>query len=84
MQHEGAVMIAARQRSRGRAWMLGKRVSKKLIIYLLLTIVGLIALVPFLWMVSTSLKTVLEASTYPPPILPAEPQWHDFSDVFNS
>jgi multiple sugar transport system permease protein len=85
MQPEGAVMIAAaRQRSRQRAWMLGKRVSKKLIIYLLLTIVGLIALIPFLWMASTSLKTVLEASTYPPPILPAEPQWHDFSDVFNS
>ncbi len=85
MQTEGAVMIAAeRQRSRRRAWVLGRRALKKLIIYLLLAVVGLIALIPFLWMVSTSLKTVLEASTYPPPILPADPQWHDFSDVFNS
>jgi multiple sugar transport system permease protein len=35
-------------------------------------------------MASTSLKTVTEASTYPPPILPAVPQWHDYSDVFNA
>jgi multiple sugar transport system permease protein len=85
MQREGAMPVAATwPRARRRIWVHGKRGAWKLIVYLLLTIVGLIALVPFLWMVSTSLKTVLESSTYPPAILPAVPQWHDFSDVFNS
>ncbi len=85
MQHEGTLPMATPlPRSPQRVWVRSKRAAVKLIVYLLLAIVGLIALIPFLWMVSTSLKTVLESSTYPPPILPALPQWHDYSDVFNS
>jgi multiple sugar transport system permease protein len=43
----------------------------------------LIAIAPFFWMVSTSLKTAVEASTYPPSFVPAIPQWHDYADVFS-
>src|SRR5205823_11467598 len=61
-----------------------KRIAVTSVTYLLLTVVALIAIVPFLWMVSTSLKTASEASTYPPSLVPAMPQWHDFTDVFSA
>jgi multiple sugar transport system permease protein len=61
-----------------------RRIAVTLVTYLLLTVVALIAIVPFLWMVSTSLKTAAEASTYPPTLFPAVPQWHDFADVLRA
>jgi len=61
-----------------------RRGASATVVYLLLAIVSLIAIVPFLWMLSTSLKTVLESSTYPPTLLPAVPQWHDYADVLSA
>lgn len=62
----------------------GKRVANRFLVYGLLIVVALIATIPFLWMASTSLKTVTESSTYPPTLLPSLPQWHDYADVFNA
>ncbi len=80
-----AVAPAAHRRRRGVAstarWRRGLSTT---IVYLLLTIVSLIAIIPFLWMLSTSLKTTLESSTYPPTLLPAAPQWHDYTDVLSA
>ena len=80
-----AVAPAARRRRRGvtstARWRRGLSTT---IVYLLLTIVSLIAIIPFLWMLSTSLKTTLESSTYPPTLLPAAPQWHDYTDVLSA
>src|SRR6185437_5355740 len=84
MQAEGTVMLAGTRRPWRRARVLAKRLANKFVIYILLAVVGLLAIFPFFWMLSTSLKTVAESSTYPPPFLPAVPQWHDYSDVFNS
>lgn len=61
-----------------------KHISQNTITYILLTLVALVVLVPFLWMLTTSLKTNVEASTYPPSLFPAVPQWHDYSDVFTA
>jgi multiple sugar transport system permease protein len=36
-------------------------------------------LIPFLWMVSTSLMGELEVHSYPPRLLPAEPQWQNYT-----
>ena len=58
-----------------------KRIILKMIIYLLLILVTLIVTIPFFWMLSTSLKTVQESSTFPPSLLPAVPQWHNYPDV---
>jgi multiple sugar transport system permease protein len=74
----GSHPLPRRFRIRGRAAL------RAGLVYVLLAIVALVALVPFFWMASTSLKTVLEASTYPPTILPSVPQWHDYPDVFNA
>ena len=80
-----AVPALNTRRSGGRhARRVTSRMALKSVIYLLLVVLALVAVVPFLWMVTTSLKSVQESSTYPPTILPAVPQWHDFSDVFNA
>ena len=51
-------------------------------VYLLLALIALIAVIPFLWMLTSSLKTSLQTSAYPPSILPPTPQWHNYADVF--
>lgn len=78
MSVEALPATARRRRPRASA-ILGRPLT-----YLLLTLLAVIAVLPFFWMVSTSLKTPLEASTYPPSIWPATPQWHDYADVFNA
>lgn len=61
-----------------------KHITQNALVYILLSIVAIVVLVPFLWMLTTSLKTNVEASTYPPTLFPAVPQWHDYSDVFTA
>jgi multiple sugar transport system permease protein len=85
MQLDAApAVLKGRRRSNAGARLNLRRVAARLIAYVLLAAVALIAVIPFFWMVSTSLKTVTETSTYPPPILPAVPQWHDYADVVNA
>ena len=50
-------------------------------------IVGLLLLLviyifPFFWMISTSLKTLVEALAFPPKMLPKEPQWQNYAEAF--
>jgi multiple sugar transport system permease protein len=59
-----------------------RRLSVKLVTYLLLIAIALIATIPLYWMATTAIKTAAESSTYPPVVWPAVPQWHDFADVF--
>jgi len=49
-----------------------------------LVAVSLLSLVPFLWMISTSLKTRAEVFTYPPIVIPEQPQWDNYLDVFQA
>src|SRR5215208_4281788 len=49
-----------------------------------LILFSLLSLVPFLWMVSTSLKTRTEVFTYPPILVPENPQWHNYIEVFEA
>jgi multiple sugar transport system permease protein len=74
----------ALQRIRTGASARRRRTVVTIVTYVLLAMVAIIAIVPFFWMVSTSLKTAAEASTYPPSLFPAVPQWHDFTDVFSA
>ncbi len=54
----------------------------KLVAYLLLTLGALIMIVPFLWMLSTSLKTQQQLFTWPPSWLPNPVTWGNFVEVF--
>lgn len=42
------------------------RQSKKMLSYVLMTVIGIILLIPLLWMVFTSLKPMEEIVRYPP------------------
>jgi multiple sugar transport system permease protein len=43
-----------------------------------------LAILPFLWMLSTSLKSLEATLDYPPKWLPDPIQWHNYLDVFRS
>ncbi|MCU6792777.1 carbohydrate ABC transporter permease [Paenibacillus sp. WQ 127069] len=44
----------------------------------------LVFIVPFLWMISTSLQTFEETMKFPPTIIPAMPQWVNFVDAMKA
>ncbi len=56
------------------------RFMRDLLTYILLSIFGISMLVPFLWMVSTSLKDTGAIFTFPPQWIPAETTWYASSD----
>ena len=45
---------------------------------------GLLMMGPFLWMISTSLKTRSEVFATPPSLLPIVPQWHNYPDMWSA
>ena len=49
-----------------------------------LVLLSLLSLIPFLWMISTSLKTRGEVFTYPPILIPEDPQWDNYIEVFEA
>lgn len=53
-------------------------------LHLLLVIGSLIMLLPFMWMLSTSLKSQPEIFTYPPTWIPEELQWVNYEDAMTS
>jgi multiple sugar transport system permease protein len=66
-----------RTRSRGAPATLGR-----LLAYLILLLVAVSMAVPFLWMISTSLKTNEAVFAVPPEWLPRPPQWSNYAQVF--
>lgn len=53
----------------------------QILTYLVLGAVAVTMLVPFLWMVSTSLMTELEVYQFPPRFVPREIQWKNYPDA---
>lgn len=64
----------ARQRSGWRVW--GG--------YAAALAVAAVMIIPFLWMVSTALMDEFEVFRYPPPLVPAEPQWSNFPEALTT
>ena len=54
----------------------------KIVLYILMTILIIIALAPTLWMVSTSLKTEPELFILPPPLLPKSLYLENYPQAF--
>lgn len=50
--------------------------------YIALIVFAMIFIAPFLWLISTALKTIPELSSFPVQFLPAVPQWHNFAQAF--
>ena len=61
-----------------------KKSLRKVIWTIALVVLSLLSLVPFLWMISTSLKTRAEVFTYPPILIPEQPQWENYLRVFEA
>jgi ABC-type glycerol-3-phosphate transport system permease component len=49
--------------------------------YVTLSALALVVLTPFLWMISTSLQSNEALFQIPPPVIPAQPQWHNYADA---
>jgi ABC-type glycerol-3-phosphate transport system permease component len=53
-----------------------------ILFYVVAILLSVLFVFPFFWAVSSSLKTVSEINTFPPPLWPAVPQFHNFAEVF--
>jgi ABC-type glycerol-3-phosphate transport system permease component len=53
-----------------------------ILFYLGASVLAVLFIFPFFWAISSSLKTVSEINTFPPPLWPAVPQFKNFSEVF--
>ena len=63
------------------------RVTRQLfnvIVFALLIVFGIVFVVPFVWMISTSLKPLNETMSLPPRWLPGAIQWHNYRDAINA
>jgi multiple sugar transport system permease protein len=56
----------------------------KLLSYLVLGVGAVIILIPFIWMVSTSLKPATELFIYPPRLFPSVIRWQNYIEAPNS
>jgi ABC-type glycerol-3-phosphate transport system permease component len=59
-----------------------RRVIKNIVVYALLFVLGGVFLLPFLWMVTSSLRSQGAGITFPPQFLPTEFNWQNYPRVF--
>jgi multiple sugar transport system permease protein len=57
-----------------------RHLPHRVLVYVLLVSLATIFMLPFLWMVSTSLKLQDEVFTYPPAFLPSSFEWRNYID----
>ncbi|MCB2361189.1 carbohydrate ABC transporter permease [Clostridium estertheticum] len=63
--------------------MKGKLKSSNLIVHIILIIGAIAMLIPFIWMILTSLKTLTESTSLPITIIPKSFKWGNYVDVWN-
>jgi ABC-type glycerol-3-phosphate transport system permease component len=52
--------------------------------YILLTLGGIVMMVPFAWLISSSLKSPQDIFVIPPEWIPADPQWSNYKEVMSA
>ncbi len=57
---------------------------KRIFIYILLTIMAVITILPLLWMISTSLKTANDVMSFPPEIIPDPIQFYNYVEALTA
>ena len=58
-------------------------ILKKVLLYAVLTLLSILVLVPFIWMISSSLKRNNEVFTVPMEWIPREAQWGNYSYIWD-
>ncbi len=53
----------------------------KIFQYFLMILVAVIMFFPFIWIFSSSLKSVLQINQYPPSIIPKDPKWENYTVI---
>jgi multiple sugar transport system permease protein len=77
--------VIRRLRSNGKDLGIGKQRSKQIgdvAAWLVLLIGGVIMMLPFLWMISTSLKSLGEIYTFPPRLIPDQILWSNYLEAW--
>ncbi len=75
-------LTPAQQRRRSAARRRAKRLIAHAFVYIVMTLLAFIFLLPIFWMVSTSLKLPQEIFAWPPDWIPANPQWGNYEEAF--
>src|SRR5690349_2245592 len=57
------------------------RTNRTWLVHIPLALGALLFVVPFAWMILTSIKTLTESTMVPPVIFPAIPQWGNYPDA---
>lgn len=60
-----------------------KKRYKDILTYLILILGGLFMVLPFVWMILSSLKTMPEIMAIPPKWLPEDPQWSNYAEAMS-
>ena len=81
MTTKAKAIPVGRPATRSRAARRGRIVSR-IIVYIVLTVLGLIFSFPLFWTASSSLQTWQELRSYIPHLLPKAPQWGNYPDMF--
>jgi ABC-type glycerol-3-phosphate transport system permease component len=78
----GAPTVALERRT-GSLGIKRSRTIRRIVVYVLLILLSITFALPFMWMVSTSLKPQNEVFTYPPSFLPTSFQWQNYIQGWN-
>jgi multiple sugar transport system permease protein len=57
---------------------------KRALIYIIVTFLAVVILIPFFWMLSTALQQEGDIFAWPPKWIPDPPQWHNFAEAWNA
>jgi multiple sugar transport system permease protein len=79
---ESAPAVPVAQRS-VRLGLSRRKMLHRLVVYVLLFGLGIVFVLPFLWMVSTALKPQNEVNSYPPTFIPTSFEWENFRNGWN-
>lgn len=72
-------------RPQGTRWELGVKARTHIVNFvtvLILTLGGVLMALPFLWMVSSSLKSIAEIYVFPPTFIPETIQWSNYLEIW--
>src|SRR5206468_11082400 len=72
--------VIARPATRGRR----RQVRHAAVVYLTNLILGILFMLPFLWTLSSALKSDGEIFEFPPRLIPATPQPYNFVEIFQT
>lgn len=61
-----------------------KKIALKSVLYILLIIGSIIMIIPFYWMITTSLKTSSQVIKMPPMWIPTSWKWSNFEEAFKA